>query len=401
MNVIEFKSSNQNIAYCLVDYTSQYESAWTRELTKNLADFNISNITGKGYTVLQGYHEEQLLKKACDLGFKHAVIFSTGTEFINGDAFFDEVENISITDYFIAGHVLDRGDAYYELHRQCYIVNLQHYKILDYPAIGKQELGAVHTQDVPWRSFENWHDNYTPKTISGGDQIKQYNHKCHGWNILKVAFEKGLTVLVFDNNIRNNKKHYYPENQTEFLKHSTWLYARQNYCYTEFVHTSNTDQSNEVLTGVEYVFTPASGIWWVDYISKTKPVEVVMYDYNQKALDYWTEHAPAIANVTYSFVKLDLLIDDPVIVTDDKLALINLSNIFAYEATAPFYSLEYRLNRENKLLSTINTTTSNSYVSFSTRAATGFINAPLFGKNLHTIKLADLTQPSWHYGDWL
>ena len=34
--------------------------------------------------------------------------------------------------------------------------------------------------------------------------------------------------------------------------------------------------------------------------------------------------------------------------------IINLSNIFAYEATAPFYSLEYRLNRENKLLTTIN-----------------------------------------------
>ena len=401
MNIKSFKGQSESIVFCFVDNTHIYSNAWTRELIKNQSDLSITNIISKGYSVIQGQDEDTLLKYVAT-DYKYAIVFATGTEFINGSSFFNELNNLIKTDFFIAGHVLDRGDAYYELHHQCYVVNLDYYKKFNQPSIGKQCLGRKHKQWSPWRSTDNYHDDYTPKWVSVGDEIKEYNHQCHGWNILSIGFENDLPILVFDDNIRNSKKHFYPENQFEFLKHSVWLYARYNYCATDFVHTSNTDWSNGSLSKVRQVFTPASGTWWIDHIDTDSPVNVVIYDYNQKALDYWQSNTPQLPNVHYEFVKVDLLTDTiDLSMFDPNLAtLINLSNIFAYEATAPFYSLEYRLNKENATITTIKEALPNAVISFSARACTGFVDAPLVN-NIQPIEVQHLNKPTWHNEDWL
>ena len=349
MNIIDCNPAwTSDIAFCFVDNTRTYQSD-IRELIKNQADGTLANICNKHWKVYQWIDEDALLKHACDQGHKWALVFSTGTEFINGNAFFDSIVNLTKQKFFIAGHILDRKDAYYELHHQCYIVNLSVYRMLNYPEVGKQELGTQHTQDVPWRSRENWHGDYTPKTISGGDQVKQYNHKCHGWNILKVAFEKDLPVLVFDESIRNNKKHFYPENPLDFYKHLGWAYHRLNYCQTTFVHTNNTETVHLPIKQYKQIVTPASGFWFKDYLSPD--TMVVMYDYNQASLDYWQRKHPE-----YKFVKCDLLADDNLLDHIDISipdTLINISNIFNYEATVFFYSLAYRKYKEKQLVDSL------------------------------------------------
>jgi hypothetical protein len=401
MNIKTFNGQSKYIVFCFVDNTHTYSSAWTKEVIKNQSDLSITNITSKGYSVVQGQDEDALLRHVA-ADYEYAVVFSTGTEFINGSSFFDELDNLINIDFFIAGHILDRGDAYYELHHQCYIVDLDYYRKFNQPIIGQQCLGRKHKQWVPWRSPDNYHDDYTPKWVSVGEEVKEYSHQCHGWNILSVGFTNEVPIIVFDDSIRNSKKHFYPENQVEFLKHSTWLYARHNYCATDFVHTSNTDWSNNQLANMQQVFTPASGTWWVNHIDVVNPVNVVMYDYNQKALDYWKDNAPRLPNVHYKFVKLDLLTDtiDLSMFDPNLSTLINLSNIFAYEATAPFYSLEYRLNKENAAITAIKETLPNAVISFSARACTGFVDAPLVN-DVQPIKIQDLNKPSWHNEDWL
>ena len=401
MNIKTFNGQSKSIVFCFVDNTHIYTSAWTRELIKNQSDYSITNITSKGYSVVQGQDEDALLKYVAT-DYKYAVVFATGTEFINGSSFFVELNNLVDTDFFIAGHVLDRGNAYYELHHQCYIINLDYYKKFNQPSIGQQCLGVKHKQWAPWRSPDNYHDDYTPKWLSTGEEIKEYKHQCHGWSILSIGFENEIPIIVFNDSMRDSKKHFYPENQFEFLKHSAWLYARHNYCATNFVHTSNTDWSNSNLSKVRQVFTPASGTWWVDHIDAVNPVNVVMYDYNQKALDYWQANAPQLSNVCYKFVKLDLLTDAIDLSAFDTTlhTLINLSNIFAYEATAPLYSLEYRLNKENTAISAIKEILPNAVISFSARACTGFVDAPLVS-DIYPIKIQELNKPTWHNEDWL
>jgi hypothetical protein len=395
MNVVEFKSTNNLIAFCFIDNIYQYKSGWTQELIKNLADYTISNLTSKGYSVYQSESEDAALVKVVELGYKHAVVFSTGTEFINGCNFFKEIESLVNTDFYIYGHILDRGQAYYELHHQCYLINLRKYQELGCPKIGQPHLCSSHRQQIPIRSVENIHDNYTPLWVKSGSCDQIYNHKLHGWYLISKILAAGGVISAFSEKIRNNKKHYYPEDQEEFLKHISWAYRRYQYCANEFVHIENTEIINAPKNNYEQIITPASGAWFIDYIKTDQPVTVVYYDYNQQSLDYWKSIAPTINNVTYQFIKVDLLGDYDVaqlIVNPNKKTLINLSNIFCYEGTAMFSSLEYRLHKEKNFIKMIPTDWT---IVFSMHSTQGFTN------HHNDVKLVKLTKPTWHYGgDW-
>ena len=374
MNVIEFNPGwKTDIVFCFVDNTRSYSSN-TREFMKNQADGTLANIYKKGWTVYQWLDENTLLRHACNKGHKWAVVFSTGTEFTNGTAFFDAILKLTKQDFFLAGHILDRNDAYYELHHQCYVINLEKYKDLEYPKIGQQELGATHTQYVPYRSIDNIHDDYTPTEIGRGFTKKNYNHKCHGWNILSKAFDIDAGVRVFDENIRKNKRHFYPESPNDFYKNLSWAYHRLNFCQNTHIHTINTETVHLPVKQYKQIITPASGVWFNDYLEPGGTV--IMYDYNRASLDYWKEQFPE-----YKYVKCDLLGEDNLlnyVDTSIKETLINLSNIFNYEGTVFFYSLDYRKHKEKLLVANINNAMPDAEIYFS-------MTAQLFE-----------TVPTWH-----
>lgn len=366
----------------------------TKQIIKNIADFTISNLYIKGIDLLQGENEDSLLNYACELNYNHAVVFNIGTEFINGSNFFKEIERLTAGDYFLAGHVLDRKDAYYELHHQCYLVNLNVYQKLGKPNVGLQELGASHQQECPWRSPDNWHDDYTPLWVSGGDTRVSYSHKCHGWNILKTAFDNDLPVLVFDETLRQNKIHHYPESADAFNKSLQWLYFRYNYCSNDFVHTANTDTVHPIGDlDINQVVIPASGL---NYVNDT--VDVVVYDYNQKALNYWKDKFP-----NYKFKKIDLLgseFDLGELFDVNKKTFLNLSNIFCYEGTCAFMDLEYRVFKENQLLKKLQEQCPDVFVNFTNRAAMGFAgDLKLWGyaKDFQLTDVKALTKPTYWF----
>jgi hypothetical protein len=368
--MIKFFENGKDILYCFVDNTRSYDSAWAREIIKNISDYTISNLHHKGLSLVQSENEDEMLYYAASQGYRHALVFTTGTEFINGDSYFTLITELSSTDYFIYGHILDRNEAYYELHHQCYIINLEKYKDFGYPEVGKQTLGSKHTQDIPWRSTQNYHDDYTPVIVSGGDDSKEYNHKCHGWNILSIAFDKDEEVLVFNPDIRNNKRHFYPESPQDFYQQLSWAYHRLNYCQKDFVHTSNTEVTHLPIKLYDQIVTPASGVWFGSYL--TPDATVIMYDYNQASLNYWKEHAPAIMNVRYKFVLCDLLGNDNLaehILPNVPNTLVHLSNIFNYEGTTFFYSMAYRKYKESELLEAIEAVCPTAEVYFNLEAS--------------------------------
>jgi hypothetical protein len=128
-----------------------------------------------------------------------------------------------------------------------------------------------------------------------------------------------------------------------------------------------------ILPGIRQLFVPASGLGW-EHVS-TDIEKVVMYDYNQKALDYWQQHVPTGRNINYKFVKLDLLhsnIDiESLLDTNVSDTFINLSNIFAYEGTAFFTNLEYRKYRQKLLVDKIKVLIPTAVIYTSVDADTG------------------------------
>lgn len=402
-NVVKFNYHNlKPVVFCILDRLSLCQDNFTKEITKNQADYTISNIVGKGFNVYQGTDEYQLLVSSLLDGYEYAVIISTGTEFVNGDLFFQKLKNLITTDFFICGHILDRNDAYYELHEQCYIINLKKFKELGMPSIGDYKLNSPHVETMPIRSLENYHDEYTPVSVKSGKDKKQYLHKCHGWYILKTAFEYNMKLVVFDEEFRTSKIHYYPESRVDFLKHLNLIYAKESNCAHNFVHISNT----EISTFTRYydqLVIPASGTLYLDLI---KSGNVIVYDYNDNSLDYWKEHLPRKPEIEYSFIKVDLLSKNNLIdyLQPYKKTLINLSNIFAYEGTSTLKPLYYRLYKENELITQLQDKIQDIDISFSLRAASGFIKIPYYvgdRKVIKPINIENLKRPTWHDdADW-
>jgi len=361
---------DNNIVFCIVDDISTYADREIQTTIRNILDFTISNLYIKGYTVLIDTDENNVLKKTDS--FDYAVVMSPGTEYINGLNFFNAVKNLTDHDFFVAGHILDRTDhdAYYELHHQCYVINLQYYRTLGRPIVGNHEYHNPHSQIRPRRSSENWHDDYTPKSVSKGTDKITYTNRCHGWNLLRLAFENDLNVLVFDESIRDNKIHYYPESPKDFEKQLVYIEHKFNYCKNDFVHKANTEWSEEIKETYEQIVIPASGTLYLDLINTGR---VIFYDYNQKALDYWMQYCPRKENIEYLFVKTDLLHGTDLTdhLQSDLKTLVNLSNVFCYEGTAAKYSLQHRINAQNMLTECLKNKIKNLDIRFTLRADDG------------------------------
>ena len=452
MNVIKFSEQHRepktSIVYCIIDKTNLYTH--NKEVIKNISDWTIQNITILGYKVLVSPDEDSLLKEAATTDAKYAVVISTGTEFINGYNWFDEVEEFCREGFFLAGHILDRKEFYYELHDQCYIINLDSFKLLGQPTVGKAEHFSPHLQIEPFRSEENLHDDYTPTWVKRGGNIKQYQHRAHGWNLLSIGFKNNLSVKVFDEKLRSNKHHYYPEYDSYFNQ-SAFLYQRQGFCNGMALYLGNSETviSVPVQNNIKQLVVPASGLNWVKYLEENGYDEntlVEFYDYSFLTLEYmqhliksWdgnnykefalnyfqnkfnfiNANIPYCGSITEDIIPnwkhivdtvkikfrwLDLLDsnNDLSWITDG--AIINVTNIFNYIGTATVRSVRERVFLENLFISRIQEIAPNATVIFTRRAADGFIdsdqNKAILAKDLKLTDIEQLKKPTWHMYDW-
>jgi len=450
MNTIKFYESNNksDIAYAIIDKTSSYAEAWNKEIAKNVSDMTIHNITSNGYTVYVSLDEEQLLKELALTNIKYLVVMTTGTELTfdtdaqstdsTGDGFMEHAEKICRnTNFFLIGHVLDRKEWYYELHPQTYIINLDTYRQLGCPELGQPAFYSQHTQLAPNRSSDNVHDDYTPLAVSAGINKQLYLHKCHGWNILSIAFKNNLPVLVFDETFRNNKKHYYPEHPNSFLERVNFMFKRYNVCASAMLTPFNSDNlyiNKKIFNGpLDQLITTSSGLNWVqqlEYHGYKQGTVVKFYDYNllslkfmkdviawdgndyaefcnqavrdtynflenryqtpiagpknikqewsnfQKEFNDWNATWKRIKElVSFEFHQINLLDSNTKAdwINSTGNTLVNVTNIFNYVGTAPLYSVKSRVNSENIFLTNLNKRNPNAYVIFAGKAAHGFV----------------------------
>jgi hypothetical protein len=295
MVTIKFKSItdiDEKIVFCIVDNIKDYPSNWIKEIVKNSIDFEICTITGQGFDVAVGYDENVLLKNCTD-DYKFAVVTRCGTVWADNQNFFNQLKQIYYSDVFLMGHILDKKEAYYELHPQCYIINLEKYKSLGCPNIGEQTLYSTHSQTEPIRSEENFHDDYTPISIQAGHKIKEYQHKCHGWNILSLGFENNFNVLPFNEKFRNSKKYLYPDNDKEITERLSEFYLENNIASRNWVNPFTTgadlNLGPTLPSTLKNLVIPANGIDWVHFLvyhGFDNNTRVRFVDYNLLSLQF-------------------------------------------------------------------------------------------------------------------
>lgn len=454
--MVEFNTpaGSPDVVFIFLDRTSKCSSDWSRELIKNLSDYVLVNIQNRGFNVIQGLDEDSLLEHAAKK-YSHAVVLSTGTEFINGDEFFHEVEKFiySGTDYFLMGHIPDRDDGYYELHEQCYIINLDKYTQLGFPKVGDFSFYDGHEQIQPERSQENIHDDYTPVWLKPGTEVKKYKHKWHGWNIISTALKSNFPILVFPEEFRNNKKYYYPNYESSFIPASSYLYGKQSVASQTLFYPHNTEEMYDIsFQGpIKQLVIQASGLQWLDYLIKygyDSNTVVRFVDYNLFALETmmmvvkrwngigYSQFITATvggraalvgkeakdwlavsvrpedvkidveiwndikSKVTFDFRHEDLVLNVSLPVSswidDVPNTIVHLSHIFNYDPTAAFVPLKHRLYNENLLLKKINEYLPTAHILIG-RSCEGFTD-----RTVGSIETKSLKTPTWHAGgDWL
>jgi len=455
------KKNQKDILFCIVDNHDSCQDGWSREISKNLSDFMIFKINQHSYDIFIGSDEDDLLRSAED--YRYAVVIASGTSFKRSDRIFQAIEDKCKEDFFLAGHILDREEYYYELHHQFYIVNLLEYRSLGCPDIGKATEDK-HTQFLPEKSVDFLYgEKKIPTYIKPGNILKEYTGKSHGWNILAEALHNGKTLVDLGEKIRNNKRYFYYEYNHVFIKHIPEVFYDQFFC-NNFFAGWNSDRVLDRIDfdgPVEQYITVGIGFNWIknlillDYNLDTK---VVFTDINLSCLtfmekmirnwdgkdytDFYKKNIPRLPNgfrelnedyirevdsqwnqfvskftswheiwnkirqLKYDFELIDYTSNyDIDWIEPNKKTLINLSNLFNYVSGSQSQSVKYRIACENRLIRKLKDKNPEIILMLTTRAADGFSSDRdriLLGK-VSEYNLTDinfLKSPAWHLNEW-
>jgi len=293
------KKSNP-IAVAIVNNFSNIESQWARQICINITDHFVQRSIKYNYDVFIGNNENTLLKQiSSDKFYSHICIVHCGVSLKINDNLFDEIEKLCKNDFFIAGHILERGEdsywknGYYELHKQFYIINCEYYRSMRKPFIGDFSKES-HEQIEPNRSKEFLYGNKEiPKSILPGNKKnkKMYRFKCHGWNIISKALSNNLKMIDVGEGIRSSKLYLKYEYDHVFVREMRKVYNLQ-LAANNFVSAYNSDNLNSVNSSMENIqqfVVPSMGLNWIYYLKNLNfdnNCKVIFVDRNINALNF-------------------------------------------------------------------------------------------------------------------
>lgn len=459
----KFNTQKANkILFCIVDNFSLMTSGWAKEIAMNISDFSINRMSMREYDIYIGNNEEKLLKSAADDGYEYAVMVACGTTFKMSERIFDAIEELCSRDFYIAGHIIDRGDRYYEVHHQFYVVHLPEYIELGYPIIGAA-VAESHTTIEPQRSVEGiWGESDLPLHVSPGTIERLYSEKMHGWHLFSNAMSNNKTVIDLGENVRNNKKYLYYEYDHVFLREMQDIYYQQFFCNSVFFpwNTDGKIPMDQSLGPVEQYITVGTGLNWVRNINNigyTDDTIIKFTDINQNCLqfmrelvtewdgidyiefykqrmkanpnnnpfnvnnygDSWSKQFDEFVNtfddwltvwnkikqLKYEFIHIDYTATHNLdFIEGGKRTIMNLSDLYNHVPYVATQSLKYRIACENRLILKLQNKVPDATLLLTSRASDGFDAIPKlrmgYVKDFTVTDINLLKRPVWHQSDW-
>jgi hypothetical protein len=242
--------TENNVGLGWVDITDKISNTTALAFSRNITEYWVQELANYNIKIACKKTHDDVLSWASDIGLDYVMIANIGNNLSKRYNFIQELpvwldENRNFT---IVGHILDKGEKYYELHHQFFMVNVKWWQSAGRPIIGNEEFNSNWNTIEPIRSTDNWHDEYTPHWIESGSNLCNYTGKRFGWNIIKTALEHGK-IYSFNEQQRESKYYLYPEvaNDTH-NKFFDVFDALQS--YSHFV--ANTESPPERITNVNF-----------------------------------------------------------------------------------------------------------------------------------------------------
>jgi hypothetical protein len=204
---------NTKVGFGWLDITDHIKDSMMLALTKNITEYWVQELSWYQVEIKFKKSIDELLNWAAEKDLNYLVINATGSSLSDSSMPFIQMvskyimENSNLS---LVGHILDRKDMYYEIHHQTILININWWKSAGKPIFGKESSERI-TVNIPLRSEENHHDEYTPLWVSQGTESKTFNGTKQGWNLIKTALETSDRVNSWPKYIRISKMYLYPE----------------------------------------------------------------------------------------------------------------------------------------------------------------------------------------------
>lgn len=279
---------NQGFGVGWLDISNRIKDTTALALSKNITEYWVQEIANYGLTTTCMPNPDELLAWADSMGLNYIMVVAMGSNLSKKQNLLNEIPDFLAAhpDISISGHLLDKGEKFYELHHQCYIINVNWWRESGKPVMGEEQQNASWSTVEPARSEENWHDSYTPHWIAQGHTPKEYTGRRFGWNIINTALSQGKKLYSFTEVIRESKYYLYPE--VSFDVHSK-LFEVMNHLqgYGHFVANTETPPEKMEETDIQGVVCTSGGITALlsAYVSNLKPYsKVTIFDFSPISL---------------------------------------------------------------------------------------------------------------------
>ena len=395
----------------LLDNGDRIKDKATEGITRNLLDFY--SFKYRRIPQVQADDFVALCNLAYDTGFKKLLICRQGIILRNFIEKSKEYWNNQYKDCVIVGHVLDRGEKWWQIHPQCLFLDLEWWVASGRPELGDKQDGNEWTAPKIGRSDTTLGlqgQTYNPTDIWATGETVKVKGRWEGYNLLRVAMEQGKKVGIWDNNLRDGKEYLYGEMMDHYEKlyqvgHDLWD-ARWYCANTEDLDTKRKDHKCDIVYSTSGGISPIANAYinnleeggrLVSYDIDPIAVHMQWYISNNwdgrnwsKFVNDYKKEAPIIGgryvcekdlhfndeyleelgedfvkwwNTTYQTFQHDFRVLDLMSITKFKNELksemdedsnrkifIDVSNAFNYEINSILYSKNIRLRIENDYL---------------------------------------------------
>lgn len=212
------KITYEDFVFGVWDTSELITSDFARGLSRNIAEFWLSNFRKQNLECIISKDPDEVLEQAAADHTRRWLIFSSlGSSFESNGQFLQQLIQFikDQPNVQIIGHILDRKQKWYELHPQCFVLDLRAYRNAGSPYLGTA-LSSVFSKTKIERSADNIHDDYTPLWIKKTPEKENYTSVCFGHNLLQEGLDRDWNIIAFPENLRASKYFLYPTQPNEF-----------------------------------------------------------------------------------------------------------------------------------------------------------------------------------------
>lgn len=191
--------------------------------------------------------------------------------------------NSNLKDNLVIGHILLNNENCPWFHPQCFILNLNQWKMLNCPDIG---IASDNFVDFPnfTSSIEMFHDDYTPHKIFLNNDFSKRKSNRFGWNIIKHQLLFHKQAIAFPNFLRFCKQNVYTHSSVSYDLSATHIrHHYENIKNIQVYHFSNDDIP--IINDVDHIITQSSGFKFLKFLKNALLCnKITIYDCSEKSL---------------------------------------------------------------------------------------------------------------------